>query len=370
MLDNFDDIRPFRDNEINDAMKRICAHPLFDTLSEYVFPGISPAIIRSEMLSFNTINEFQSSIMTKVNERIIKAGISEFTYSGIENISQDKSYLFVSNHRDIMLDSSLLQYVLHCNGLKTTEITFGANLMCDPLIIDIGKSNKMFRVERSGSMKDFYRSSRRLSEYIFHTITQNNESVWIAQRNGRTKDGLDKTEPGLIRMFAAVGDDKINALKDLNIVPISISYEWEPCDFEKGMELLISRDSQYVKQPGEDIRSIVNGILRYKGKVNINICKPLSNSDLNKLEGLSEKELYKHVATLIDSRIDAGYKLYPNNYIAADILKSSTNFTNRYSQDDKSIFERHLYTIQVNGGIYSSELREIILRIYATPVLK
>ena len=183
-------------------MQRIANSSSFPLLASYVCPGESIEQVRQRIASYTNVHDFQTETMRMVNERVIAESISEFSCDGIEHLSPEESYLYVSNHRDIMLDSSLMQYYLVTQGFDTTEITFGANLMVSQLVIDIGKSNKMFKVERpGGNIKDFYRSSLHLSEYIRHVIKEKHQSVWIAQRNGRTKDGMDATDQGIVKMF-------------------------------------------------------------------------------------------------------------------------------------------------------------------------
>ena len=202
MKDKFDEIRPYYDSEIPEAMKRIVESPMLPLVASYVYPSMSLDDVRKMLLGFNTIRDFQYGVMYDVNKRIIANSISEFTCSGVEQLQKEVAYLYVSNHRDIMLDASLLQNVLVDAGLGTSQITFGANLMVNQLVIDIGKSNKMFKVERPGnSAKEFYKKSLYLSEYIRSVITELRESIWIAQRNGRTKDGNDLTDQGIIKMF-------------------------------------------------------------------------------------------------------------------------------------------------------------------------
>ena len=224
----FDDIRPYYDEEIPAAMQRIASSTSFPLLASYVYPEESVEKVRQRIVGYTNIHDFQTETMRRVNEQVIARSITEFTCDGISRLSPHDSYLYVSNHRDIMLDSSLLQYFLVTQGFDTTEITFGANLMQGQLVIDIGKSNKMFKVERpGGGFKDFYRSSLHLSEYIRHAILEKHQSVWIAQRNGRTKNGIDVTDQGIIKMFCMSRmDDKIRALSELHIVPVAVSYEW------------------------------------------------------------------------------------------------------------------------------------------------
>lgn len=365
----FEEIRPYYDREIPSAMNRIADSELFPLIASYVFPGENIESVRRNIRGIETIDQFQHEVMSIVNEQVIKRSMTSFTYNGIDRLDKNKRYLFVSNHRDIMLDSSLLQYILHINGHETSEITFGANLMCHPLVIDIGKSNKMFKVIRGGNLKDFYQSSLLNSEYIRHTITEKKQSVWIAQRNGRTKDGIDRTEPGLIRMFcSSLPNDKLKALSELNIVPVSISYEWETCDILKALELYESRFTKYVKKPGEDVNSILTGIVADKGHVNIEICEPINIDELLLLESMTKQEYVKAVARLIDKRINTAYHLHPNNYIAFDIQYGTKRYSERYSPEQKEAFCERLKELSTYEGCELDVLMDIFLGIYANPV--
>jgi hypothetical protein len=370
MENKFDDIRPYYDEEIPAAMKRIAHSDVFPLLASFVYPDEPLESVRKRVESFQTTREFQHDTMYKVNEQVILRSTDGFTCSGIERLSPNESYLFVSNHRDIMLDASLLQYFLVSKGFETTEITFGANLMTHPVVVDVGKSNKMFRVERpGGSIRDFYRSSLHLSEYIRHVITDKHQSVWIAQRNGRTKDGIDATDQGIIKMFCLSDPrDKIAAIADLHIVPISISYEWEPCDVLKALELYQSQFMRYVKKPGEDLNSILTGITQTKGRVHMALCEPLSVPELMALEGQTNVEYHKAVAQLIDRRINTAYRLYPNNYIAHDLLYGNRRYQKMYTQEDFDAFTARLEKLDRYDSFDLERLKEIFLGIYANPV--
>ena len=221
----FDDIRPYTDAEIPAAMHRIAEISALPIVASYVFPDKSLDEVRQLLCSFKNIRDFQMGVMYHANEQIINNTTTEFTCDGLQQLEKDKPYLFVSNHRDIMLDASLLQNALVDYGMDTAQITFGANLMMNQLVVDVGKSNKMFKVERpGGNIKDFYKGSLHLSEYIRQVIVDKKESVWIAQRNGRTKNGDDKTDQGIIKMFCmSNSEDKVAALADLHIVPVSVS---------------------------------------------------------------------------------------------------------------------------------------------------
>lgn len=366
----FDDIRPYRDEEVPAAMHRIADNDLFPLLSSFAFPDRNVEDVRAIVRDIRTVDEFQTRIMWFVNEQIVRRSMSSYTVSGIESLDPDGSYLFVSNHRDIMLDASVLQNVLHTHGFQTSEITFGANLMSSSLVIDIGKSNKMFRVERGGNMKDFYRSSVHLSEYIRHTITNKGQSVWIAQRNGRTKDGNDATDQSIVKMFGiSRRDDKIKSLSELRIVPLSISYEWETCDYMKALELYQSRSEKYVKKQGEDLSSILSGITSFKGDVHLTFCPMVTEQDLMAYDSLTGIEYNKEVAKLLDRRIYEGYRLTPNNFIAHDIRFGKSEFNGeKYTDEQKERFLHHLRKLDKYDVDEPEVLMDIFLGIYSNPV--
>lgn len=370
MESKFDDIRPYYDDEIPSAMKRIANSDVFPLLASFVYPEEPIESVKERVASFKTIREFQLETMYKANEQIIARSITEFTCSGIERLDPHQSYLYVSNHRDIMLDSSLMQLYLVNKGFETTEITFGANLMTHPVVIDVGKSNKMFKVERpSSNIRDFYKSSLHLSEYIRHVINEKKQSVWIAQRNGRTKDGIDATDQGIIKMFClSEPRDKIKAIADLHIVPVSVSYEWESCDILKTLELYQSQFMKYVKKPGEDLNSILTGILQPKGRVHLELCEPISIPELMAFEGDTNVEYHKSVAQLIDRRINTAYRLFPNNYIAHDLLFGNTRYQQMYSDEQYQAFLSHMAELDQYESFDLERLREIYLGIYANPV--
>ena len=371
-MNKFDDIRPYNAEEFLAAMKRIAASTSFPLLASYVYPDEPIEEVRRRIASYQNVHDFQTQTMVRVNERVIEESISEFTCDGIDRLSRNKNYLFVSNHRDIMLDSSLLQYFFVTQGFDTTEITFGANLMSSQLVIDIGKCNKMFKVERpGGNIKDFYRSSLHLSEYIRYAITEKHQSVWIAQRNGRTKDGIDTTDQGIVKMFCmSRPDDKIRALSELGIVPVAVSYEWESCDILKAIELYQSQYTKYIKKPGEDLNSILTGLLEPKGRVHFEICEPISGEELMMYDHLTNNEYHKAVAQLIDSRIVAAYRLWPNNYIAHDIRYGNNAFRAFYTSEERQAFERYLAQLEKYEDCDLDQLKDFFLSIYSNPIEK
>ncbi len=366
----FDDIRPYYEEEIPAAMQRIATSDVFPLLASFVYPGESIEKIRERVCAFTTTKEFQHDTMRRVNEQVIARSTTGATISGLDRLDPDKNYLFVSNHRDIMLDASLLQYFFVINGFETTEITFGANLMMNPVVIDVGKSNKMFRVERpGGDLKEFYRKSLHLSEYIRYTIKEKKQSVWIAQRNGRTKNGIDATDQGIIKMFCmSEPHNKIKALADLHIAPVAISYEWEPCDILKALELYESQYTRYTKKPGEDLNSILTGIMQQKGRMHIELCQPISVAELSAFENQTNNEYHKSVAKLIDRRINTNYRLYPNNYIAHDLLYGNTKYRDMYTDEQYETFQKRLSKLDKYDTCDIDRLKEIFVGIYSNPV--
>ena len=366
----FDDIRPYYEEEIPAAMQRIATSDVFPLLASFVYPGESIEKIRERVCAFTTTKEFQHDTMRRVNEQVIARSTTGATISGLDRLDPDKNYLFVSNHRDIMLDASLLQYFFVINGFETTEITFGANLMMNPVVIDVGKSNKMFRVERpGGDLKEFYRKSLHLSEYIRYTIKEKKQSVWIAQRNGRTKNGIDATDQGIIKMFCmSEPHNKIKALADLHIAPVAISYEWEPCDILKALELYESQYTRYTKKPGEDLNSILTGIVQQKGRVHIELCQPISVAEFSAFENQTNNEYHKSVAKLIDRRINTNYRLYPNNYIAHDLLYGNTKYRDMYTDEQYETFQKRLSKLDKYDTCDIDRLKEIFVGIYSNPV--
>lgn len=368
----FDDIRPYRDDEIPAAMQRIVESTTFPLLASYVFPNRDLGEVRQLIKSVRTIDEFQSRVMFYMNEEIIRRTMTRFTWSGMEHLSPEQKYLFIGNHRDIVLDSSLMEYVLYKNGHETSEITFGANLMQSPLIVDIGKANKMFRVERPGNnLREFYCASARLSEYIRYTLREKHQSVWIAQRNGRTKDGLDLTDQGVVKMLGlSRTDNKVDALDELHIVPLAISYEWEPCDILKALELYEKKlMGHYVKKPGEDVNSILTGITQFKGNVHLHFCEPLQREELALYDGCTQGDFHRAVARLIDRRIHHAYRLMPNNYIAHDLRYGRSEYADRYTAQQKADFLHHLESLRpYEESCDPEQLTDLLLGIYANPI--
>ena len=368
MTTNFDDIRPFNEDEIPAATQRMADSNVIPAIAQYL--GVSAEALRDRIRNIKTLQEFQLGLLKEVIEILLKKTTTQFDWSGVENIDEKKPYLFVSNHRDIVLDAMFLQYILCAAGQNTCQITFGSNLMSHPFVIDFGKVNKMFRTERGGSPKEFYNSMMHMSEYMRHVITEVHESVWIAQRNGRTKDGIDATDPAIIKMFGMSEDkDRVKALAELNIVPVAISYEWESCDKLKTLELYqTKKNGHYEKKPGEDLNSILTGIMQPKGHVHFHICPQVTEDDLNALNDCPSGEFYKRVAELMDSRINPHFYLHPNNYIAHDLQSGSETYAEHYTKEQKETFIKYMDWMNDYPEMNRQELEEIFLGIYANPI--
>ena len=365
----FDDIRPYRDEEIPAAMQRIASNRSFPLVAQFVFPELTVEEAADKVRSFKTIYDFQYGAMIPMNKQVIEGTISEFTLGGIEKLDTSKRYLYISNHRDIVLDSCILMYALFRDGGHDTgEITFGSNLMQGELVVDIGKSNKMFRVDRGRNPRELYTTSVHLSEYIRYAVTEKKQSVWIAQRNGRTKDGIDRTDQGVIKMFGMSGPkDRVDALDELNIVPVSVSYEWESCDILKALELYESRNGEpYIKKPGEDLNSILTGIMQDKGRVHFQICDPLRREELEALSDVPNVQFHREVAQIIDKRICGDYHLFPNSYIAHDLRYGNTHYSDRYTKDEYDAFVAHM--AELNKYSDDPALGDIFLGIYSNPI--
>ena len=365
----FEETRPYYDCEIPGAITRVASNPFFGTIVKYLFPGVDIQQFKAEFLNISTIDEFQHNVMLKAIWSIVRKTCTDFTWDGFEALDDNHRYMFSANHRDILLDAALLQIVLDAHHIRTSEITFGNNLMQGDLVIDIGKMNKMFRIVRGGTVHDFYRNSLEVSSYMRYALTEKGESVWIAQRNGRTKDGNDRTESALLKMFSISSPKPfLENLGELNITPVAISYEFEPCDFMKAQELCIAQYQQYIKEPGEDLRSILQGATQFKGHVHLSATPSITVEELEECDRLEKNMKFSRLAAIIDQRIHNHYKIWNNNYIAYDLLNNTQRYSDRYTADEREAFVSYMESglRGLRGEV--DELRSLFLKIYAGPV--
>ena len=372
-MEKFDSIRPYNESEFAAAIERITSHEYLPIVINSVFLNTNAEEYIENMKKYKTVRDFQHGFMRDAIENILKKTSTNFTYSGIENVSKDSCNMFVSNHRDIALDAAILCYVFALNNLECFEVAIGNNLLQGDFVIDIAGVNKMFKIMRSSNAKDLYRDSVLASEYMRYVIKEKKESVWIAQRNGRTKDGDDKTELGVLKMFS-LGNDKpfVENFSEINITPVAISYEYEPCDFYKTMELYISKFQKYVKEPGEDIRSIITGIMQPTGQRNISVTPSITKEELEYCDQFEKNAKFTTLAEIMDKRIYQAYKLYKNNYIAHDILNNANTYAEFYSNEEKEFFVNYmrqgLSKLPCANEENMKELEDIFLKMYANPV--
>ncbi|HWY13380.1 MAG TPA: 1-acyl-sn-glycerol-3-phosphate acyltransferase [Bacteroidia bacterium] len=368
---SFEELRPYYDSETGEVMKRMAKDPKYFQLVSYLWPGITleEAVLKAH--NTRSIYDFQTNYMSYAIWSIAKASSTGLTWSGFENINKDQSYLFIANHRDILLDSALLQIILEKEEFATSEITFGSNLKEEGFITDFGRMNRMFTVKREGTAKELYDISRQLSAYIRHTLIDKKTSVWIAQRNGRTKDGSDQTQTGLLKMLGmSGGKDFLQNFSQLNIVPLTISYEYEPCDYLKTQELYLSSlHSKYVKAPGEDLSSIIIGIQQPKGKIHLSVGKPIQEELVEINKSNNDNEKIKLLSILIDKKIHIAYKLNTVNYIAYDLIHQTNIFSTNYNIAEKELFIRYVNekVAALNGE--PDVLKTIFLKMYAAPLV-
>lgn len=368
--DKYKDIRPYDDHESVIALARIADHPVLSKISAFLFPGKDPAELRNLVSSVRNVFEFQSRVMLMAIKKILDDTSSQLSFTGLDLLDKSKRYLFISNHRDIMLDSAIMQAILFETGMSTSEMAVGDNLITDPLLEDIARVNKMIKVVRNTNPREMYASSILLSEYIRKTVTNQESSVWIAQRNGRTKDGIDVTEQGLLKMLdMSGGGDFANDFRELSIVPVSVSYEYEPCDILKARELYISKRQKYVKSEGEDLNSILTGIMQFKGGIHYNFCDVISAEEIESCANMGKNERFKALGEVMDLKINSTFHLWPNNFIAYDLLHNTDQFSNRYTISEREKFEKYVSykTSDFEGNI--DEIKKIFLSIYANPVV-
>lgn len=368
---NFELLRPYYDNESDEVMKRIAQYDSYHKAMAYLWPEMSKEQMIEKALNTKSPYEFQTGYMSEAIWKIVNATSTGLTWSGLENLDRNKAYLYIANHRDILLDSAILQIILDREEFETSEITFGSNLMDQGFITDFGRMNRMFTVKREGNVKELYDISRQLSAYIRHVIIDKNTSVWIAQRNGRTKDGNDLTQTGLLKMLHMSGDkDFKKSFENLNIVPLTISFEYEPCDALKTQELYLSSlHTKYVKAPGEDLNSILTGIKQPKGKIHVAFGKPLKEELVEIDKATNENEKIKLLAALIDKCIYHNYKLNPVNYVAYDVIHNTNVFENNYTATEKENFLNYVSKKVEELSGEKDVLTNLFLTLYANPVI-
>lgn len=372
--EQFDPIRPFEPDELPDVFDRLLHNEQFSSMLAYLYPDVPKEALAAKMHACKDNLDFQKTFCYGFLVQLL-ARLSKGCDIDIASLDTDSRYTFISNHRDIVLDSALLDKLLIDAGFNTTcEIAIGDNLLKLPWVKDLVRVNKSFIVERALSMREMLMASKRLSEYMHFVIAEKNDNVWIAQREGRAKDSNDRTQEAILKMMVMGGEGSIiDRLKQLHLVPLAISYEYDPCDYLKAAELQARRDNPcWQKGPMDDVTSMQTGIMGYKGYIHYQ-CADCIDSYLDTIPADTPKtELFRLIADHIDRQIFAGYRLYPNNYVALDLLHGDSAHADHYTAEDKAQFEAYLKgqldKIEMEGKD-DAYLREQMLKMYANPAI-
>lgn len=369
-MQKFDSIRPFYDTEVNDALSDVIQHPMMKALMNFSFPDVADEVWKEQLKRTHSIRDFQCNFIYQSARKILEKSSEGLTTSGFEHLEKNTSYLFISNHRDILLDTTLLNATLFEHGLVMTASAIGDNLVKKSFLKILAKLNRNFLVLRGLSPREMLQSSKLLSEYIKQLLLHENRSVWIAQREGRTKDGNDATNPGVLKMLGMASEDKnvMEYFKKIKIIPVSISYEYDPTDVLKMPQLMAEANNEiYVKEKNEDFQNILSGVLGQKKRIHIHIGKVI-DSEIDTIVA-NEENANKQVLALaqaIDDAILTNYKLWPTNFIAYDILHKTNQYSHLYTENEKSLFERRL---EMRIDHDNPVLLEGFLSMYSNPVV-
>ena len=370
----FDDIRPYHDEELPAVYEELIADPAFQKAVSSIMPGVPFEAIAQKMRSCRTKLEFQKAFCYGLLWNIVKECASGLTIDHSALPDKEKPYTYISNHRDIILDSGFLSILLLDLDMSTVEIAIGDNLLIYPWIKKVVRINKSFIVQRALTMRQMLEASALMSNYMHYTIRDKKQSIWIAQREGRAKDSNDRTQDSVLKMLAMGGEGSVlERLAEMNIAPLSLSYEYDPCDYLKAQEFQLKRDVEgYKKSTQDDLLNMKTGLFGFKGRVHFQVAE-LINDDLLKLDAsLPKTELFACVSALIDRKIHANYRLYPGNYVACDLLDGTTTFAGNYSAEEKQTFEDYIAGQLDKISIPNKDvefLREKLLVMYANPVI-
>ena len=369
-MSKFDAIRPFYDAEVNEAIVSSINHPMMKALMNFSFPEVEDEVWKEQLKKTHSIRDFQCNFIYNSVQRVLEKTSDGLTTSGFEKLEKNTSYLFISNHRDILLDTTLLNASLFEHGLVMTASAIGDNLVTKSFLKILSKLNRNFLVQRGLTPREMLESSKLLSEYIGQLLLRENRSVWIAQREGRTKDGNDATNPGVLKMLGMGSDeqDLMDYFKKIKIVPVSISYEYDPTDSLKMPQILAEANQEiYIKDKNEDFITLMRGVLGPKRRIHIHVGDVINKEmDAIKDEFDNSNKQVQALAQVIDDSILSTYRLWPTNYIAYDIVNQTNTYSHLYSENEKSLFERRLeMRIDHNNPL----LLQSFLAMYANPVV-
>jgi hypothetical protein len=368
---DFSRIEPYDDAQVHDTLVRILNNPVFQHIIDKAFPKEMHAKLRQDLLAAQSSLEFQKLFMyTGLKFILEKTTPKGLHFSGESYIADGRAVSYIANHRDILLDSALLQVILVDLGLETSEISFGSNLIVNDFVNDLGRINRMFTVFRDGSPREMLQNAKDLSAYIHHTLKEKKRSIWIAHRKGRTKDGLDKTDLGVLKMLTSSSEQKIEqSVRSLDIVPLSISYEWEPCDASKVREVYFKeKGGGYAKLPNEDMLSLIHGILGQKGGIHLSFCRPVNEVFISFDSNQGNNPYLNQIVAFIDNEIIENYKLWPSNYFAFDLSTNSKQYEQFYDSATVAYFEERMKKAIEIVGENPERIRELFIDLYANPL--
>lgn len=368
----YDDIRPFEPSELQNVYQRLLSNEQFKQVLGYLYPDVPIEAIGAKMIECKTNLDFQLAFCYGFLKKLMLKASTGWEMD-TKDVDVNKRYTFVSNHRDIVLDSALLDVLLYDAGFKTTcEIAIGDNLLSLPWVKDLVRLNKSFIVKRSLSPREMLLASKKMAEYMHFVINEKNDNIWIAQREGRAKDSNDRTQPSILKMMAMGGEGTpVERLLQLHIVPLAISYEYDPCDYLKAAEFQLKRDvAGWKKSAADDVNSMRTGIMGYKGHVHYH-CAPCIDDYLKNLSpDIPKTKFFDVIAEHIDKEIFRNYHLYPSNYIALDTFNGNNAHDDRYSEQDVAEFNKYIESQLAKIDIPNKDnefLRERILTMYANP---
>lgn len=368
-MSKFNPIRPFYDAEANPAIMQILEDPMLEAMMSFTFPHDRTQLWKELMRHTHSLRDFQINFIYPGLMKVLEKSSDGLSTGGFEQLEPNTPYLFISNHRDIILDTSLLNACLYENGLVMTTSAIGDNLIKKPFLHTLSRLSRNFAIKRGVSGRDLFESSKLVSDYISQSLLKESRSVWTAQREGRTKDGNDITQKGVLKMLTLAEEsrDSFSYFEKVNVVPVSISYEYDPTDMLKMPELLAkARDEKYVKSENEDFLNLLRGIMGTKKRIHIQVNKIL-NAEIKEISNseLSQSDKLNQLANFIDREIWTGYKLWPSNYIAHDLLYGQNEYSNHYTEGEKADFEKRIAS-KVNTAI--PEEVKSYLAMYANPV--
>lgn len=373
--DEFEDIRPYNDNELPEKMAKIVKEPGFEHAIRYVMPDVDYPEFVKGLLSVKTRDEFQRKIVGAFLELLVAKTTKGLSFSGNENYTPGMAYVFITNHRDIVLDAAFLNLCFIHNNIPIAQVAIGNNLLIYDWITDLVKLNGSFIVKRDTGVREALFAAKHLSAYIHNIITNDKSSAWIAQREGRAKDSNDLTQESVIKMLCLGGNgNPLENILELNLMPVSISYEFDPNDYLKVREFLLKRrDPEFKKSQRDDLFSMETGILKQKGHVHFHLGKCI-NSGMVNIDPTNRAEVIRRACDLLDNAIHAGYKIYPCNYIAFDKLNGNNDFSDKYTDADVASFNEYIshQLAKVDVPDITDEeqdyMLEMMLLMYANPL--